>query len=149
MEGEARSGKRLMVFDNTVSSYRAVEHSLSERVGAGATACYHGDMPREERAAALAAFGSDAPPLLICTDLAARCVSVGGEEKRVRSGRVCALGRRRWWSSRPRPGSKVHGPPGRPTAEAPVLSSSHPPTPLRRWKTHNAYPPHAQLVGGA
>lgn len=78
VEGEARRGKRLMVFANTVSSCRAVEHSLSERLGAGATACYHGDVPREERAAALAAFGSDAPPLLICTDLAARGLDVPG-----------------------------------------------------------------------
>ena len=90
VEGEARRGKRLMVFANTVSSCRAVEHSLSERLGAGATACYHGDVPREERAAALAAFGSDAPPLLICTDLAARCISVG-KKKRGYGAAVCVL----------------------------------------------------------
>lgn len=87
--GRGRRPRRVMVFANTVASCRAVEHHLA---AAGMdTACYHGDMPLDERAASLARFtaGGDGaaagpPPLLVCTDLAARSV-------RVREG-LCAGG---------------------------------------------------------
>jgi superfamily II DNA/RNA helicase len=74
-----RRGKRLMVFCNTMASCRAAEHHLRER--ALPTLCYHGDVPLEERKRALAEFGVDvgegeSQPLLVCTDLAARCVGM-------------------------------------------------------------------------
>jgi superfamily II DNA/RNA helicase len=101
VEGEARRGKRMMVFCNTIDSSRAVEHTLND---AGLfTVCYHGDVPLEQRQEAiklfvaggkLGAIDADAdvsspssssssesvrpPPLLICTDLAARGLDIPG-----------------------------------------------------------------------
>lgn len=52
------------------------DHFLQER--GCQTACYHGDVPVDERRAAIQAFaaaaegGAERPPLLVCTDLAAR-----------------------------------------------------------------------------
>ena len=55
----------------------AADHFLQEH-GLD-TACYHGDVPPEERKAAIQAFAADLPegerpPLMVCTDLAARWV---------------------------------------------------------------------------
>ena len=56
----------------------AADHFLTER--GLQTACYHGDVPPDERRAAMQSFaGGDGvsgerPPLLVCTDLAARWV---------------------------------------------------------------------------
>lgn len=51
----------------------AADHFLTER--GLQTACYHGDVPVEDRKAAIQAFAASEggrPPLLVCTDLAAR-----------------------------------------------------------------------------
>jgi len=70
---------RTMVFCNTVPSCRAVEHALKE--SGLDTASYHGDMTPEARIASLKAFtaqlGQAAPPVLVCTDLAARGLDFG------------------------------------------------------------------------
>jgi len=52
--GDARRGRRVLVFCGSVGSCRAVEHYVSER--GLASVCYHGDMPVPERGAALEAF---------------------------------------------------------------------------------------------
>ena len=73
--GEQARGRRVMVFCNTLDSCRAAEHSLRE---AGAsTLCYHGDVPLDGRRDAIAAFTADAAqkPVLVATDLAARCAA--------------------------------------------------------------------------
>ena len=68
-----------MVFCNTLDSCRATEHALQE--GGLPTRSYHGDVPLDGRAAAIADFcGGPAQeggeqPVLVCTDLAARCAS--------------------------------------------------------------------------
>jgi superfamily II DNA/RNA helicase len=69
--------ERLMVFCNTVQSCRAVEHSLSE--SGVDTVHYHGEMPPEIRAQSYQRFASAAakessslPPVMVCTDVAAR-----------------------------------------------------------------------------
>eukprot|EP00238_Polyblepharides_amylifera_P002626 CAMPEP_0196578182 /NCGR_PEP_ID=MMETSP1081-20130531/7131_1 /TAXON_ID=36882 /ORGANISM="Pyramimonas amylifera, Strain CCMP720" /LENGTH=605 /DNA_ID=CAMNT_0041897317 /DNA_START=222 /DNA_END=2039 /DNA_ORIENTATION=+ len=90
---DVKSGKRTMIFCNTVDSCRAVEHYMQEN--GYSTLCYHGDMPKEVRAESFAAFlaggrkiESEAPasggavavsgtPLLVCTDLAARGLDIG------------------------------------------------------------------------
>ena len=63
-----------MVFCNTLASCRAAEHHLAE--ASLPTLCYHGDVPPEERRAAIRDFSAPpdpaAPPILVCTDLAAR-----------------------------------------------------------------------------
>lgn len=83
-------GQHTMVFCNSIQACRAVDHFLAE---AGvATVCFHGDMPIPARKDAIRAFtgvdpdtaggvaraagdggplGAD-PPVLVCTDLAAR-----------------------------------------------------------------------------
>ncbi|PSC71941.1 DEAD-box ATP-dependent RNA helicase 39 [Micractinium conductrix] len=79
VEGEHRRGKRLMIFANTLASCRAADHFLSER--GLQTACYHGDVPVEERRAAMTEFAAadgERPPLLVCTDLAARGLDIPG-----------------------------------------------------------------------
>jgi superfamily II DNA/RNA helicase len=84
-EGGRSSGSdqglpRTMVFCNTLSSCRAVEHALAE---AGLqTVSYHGEMTTEDRQASLARFTEDgeeaaAPPVMVCTDLAARGLDFG------------------------------------------------------------------------
>lgn len=71
--GEQARGRRVMVFCNTLDSCRAAEHSLRE--AGAATLCYHGDVPLDGRRDAIAAFTADAAqkPVLVATDLAARC----------------------------------------------------------------------------
>ncbi|EFN53871.1 hypothetical protein CHLNCDRAFT_58353 [Chlorella variabilis] len=82
VEGEHQRGKRVMVFCNTLASCRAADHFLTER--GLQTACYHGDVPPDERRAAMQSFaGGDGvsgerPPLLVCTDLAARGLDMPG-----------------------------------------------------------------------
>lgn len=83
-------GQHTMVFCNSIQACRAVDHFLTE---AGvATVCFHGDMPIPARKDAIRAFtgvdpdraggvargpdevgpGAGEPPVLVCTDLAAR-----------------------------------------------------------------------------
>ena len=79
VEGEQRRGRKVMVFCNTLDSCRATEHALQE--GGLPTRSYHGDVPLDGRAAAIADFcgdqgaASEEQPILVCTDLAARCAS--------------------------------------------------------------------------
>lgn len=65
-----QNGERAMIFCNTVQSCRAAEHALREL--ALPSACYHGDMHSEERAAALEKFKSGEVSFLVCTDIASR-----------------------------------------------------------------------------
>lgn len=67
---EQRAEASTIVFCRTVGSCRAVEHRLREE--GFASACYHGDMPSQARAAAWSAFRAGEAPLLVCTDLASR-----------------------------------------------------------------------------
>ena len=74
------TNKRVMVFCNSISSCRAVDHHLSE---AGTpTVCFHGDMPAPMRKVTIATFTSPsvaespAQPVLVCTDLAARGIDM-------------------------------------------------------------------------
>ncbi|PRW05784.1 DEAD-box ATP-dependent RNA helicase 39 [Chlorella sorokiniana] len=79
VEGEHLRGKRLMIFCNTLASCRAADHFLRER--GLQTACYHGDVPVDERKAAIQSFAHadlSRPPLLVCTDLAARGLDIPG-----------------------------------------------------------------------
>lgn len=79
IEGEHLRGRRVMVFCNTLASCRAADHFLTER--GLQTACYHGDVPVEERKAAIQSFADPEggrPPLLVCTDLAARGLDIPG-----------------------------------------------------------------------
>ncbi|KAI3431312.1 hypothetical protein D9Q98_004370 [Chlorella vulgaris] len=82
VEGEHQRGKRVMIFCNTLASCRAADHFLRER--GLQTACYHGDVPVEERREAIKGFaaeevdGGSRPPLLVCTDLAARGLDIPG-----------------------------------------------------------------------
>ena len=70
-----------LVFCNTVPSARAAQHSLAE---AGVPSlCYHGDLSSADRAENLQTFrdaassnDSDAPRVLVCTDIAARGLDV-------------------------------------------------------------------------
>ena len=79
VQGDVARGKRVMLFSNTLDSCRAAEHCLRE---AGVpTVCYHGDVPLEERKAAILEFSNaaaDPPPVLVATDLAARGLDVPG-----------------------------------------------------------------------
>ena len=75
VEGDQRKGRKVMVFCNTLDSCRATEHALQE--GGLPTQSYHGDVPLDGRAAAIADFcsedcGPGEQPVLVCTDLAAR-----------------------------------------------------------------------------
>lgn len=67
--------RRVMVFCNTLDSCRATEHFLREKDIH--TCCYHGDIPLDGRRKAIQEFtgdpGMDGQPVLVCTDLAARC----------------------------------------------------------------------------
>ncbi|KAK9795517.1 hypothetical protein WJX73_003999 [Symbiochloris irregularis] len=81
VQGDQTKLRRTMVFCNTLNSCRAAEHFLGER--GLATVCHHGDVPFEERKVALSRFaegGEDsAPPVLVCTDLAARGLDIPGK----------------------------------------------------------------------
>lgn len=67
-----------MVFCNTLDSCRATEHYLREKDVH--TRCYHGDVPLDGRREAIAEFtgdpGMDGQPVLVCTDLAARYLTL-------------------------------------------------------------------------
>ena len=75
-----------MVFGNTQAAVRAAEHHLRER--GIPTVCYHGEMPRDARREAIEAFagahaqgqgqGQGRPPVMVCSDLAARGLDVPG-----------------------------------------------------------------------
>jgi superfamily II DNA/RNA helicase len=78
-EADLRGGRRAIVFCNTLSSCRAVDHGLTER--GLATLCYHGDVPSDDRRRAIKEFSgaeSSAPTVLVATDLAARGLDVPG-----------------------------------------------------------------------
>lgn len=69
-----------MVFCNTLDSCRAVDHFLRDR--GFDPCCCHGDVPLDGRKEAIRRFTSqdedlslDQQPVLVCTDLAARCSS--------------------------------------------------------------------------
>lgn len=63
-------GGRLIIFCNTISSARFVEHFLSE--SGYSTASVHGEIPPERRANEFQSFKSGQVQLLVCTDIAAR-----------------------------------------------------------------------------
>jgi superfamily II DNA/RNA helicase len=89
-EGGRAMRARTMVFCNTLPSCRAVEHALAE---AGLrTVSYHGDMAGEARVESVRAFNAggdtpsllsgggaadEQPPIMVCTDLAARGLDFG------------------------------------------------------------------------
>ncbi|CAL9020454.1 unnamed protein product [Prunus brigantina] len=72
LEPSLAKGNRVMVFCNTLSSSRAVDHFLNENQIS--TVNYHGEVPAEQRVENLKKFKSDDGdcPTLVCTDLAAR-----------------------------------------------------------------------------
>ncbi|XP_042007223.1 DEAD-box ATP-dependent RNA helicase 39-like [Salvia splendens] len=72
LEPSLAKGNRVMVFCNTLSSSRAVDHFLSE--SQISTVNYHGEVPAEQRVENLEKFKSNDGdcPTLVCTDLAAR-----------------------------------------------------------------------------
>ncbi|KAG6408490.1 hypothetical protein SASPL_131503 [Salvia splendens] len=72
LEPSLAKGNRVMVFCNTLSSSRAVDHFLSENQIS--TVNYHGEVPAEQRVENLEKFKSNDGdcPTLVCTDLAAR-----------------------------------------------------------------------------
>lgn len=86
VEGEQRRGQKVMVFCNTLDSCRAADKFLQEHAVPSLT--YHGDVPLDGRRQAILSFaqgvedagggggggrGSFSQPILVCTDLAARC----------------------------------------------------------------------------
>ncbi|KAM1759709.1 hypothetical protein ACFX12_002666 [Malus domestica] len=72
LEPSLAKGNRVMVFCNTLSSSRAVDHFLNENQIS--TVNYHGEVPAEQRVENLKKFKSNDGdcPTLVCTDLAAR-----------------------------------------------------------------------------
>ncbi|KAF8404478.1 hypothetical protein HHK36_009363 [Tetracentron sinense] len=72
LEPSLSKGNRVMVFCNTLSSSRAVDHFLGENQIF--TVNYHGEVPAEQRVENLKKFKSEDGdcPTLVCTDLAAR-----------------------------------------------------------------------------
>ena len=83
VSGDFRSGKKTMVFCNTMPSCQAVEFSLNE--SDTAVVMYNGDMTAEERKESMREFveGSHADGtavVMVCTDLAARGLDFGGGE---------------------------------------------------------------------
>ena len=84
VSGDFRSGKKTMVFCNTMPSCQAVEFSLNE--AELPVVMYNGDMTAEERKESMREFveGSHAngtAVVMVCTDLAARGLDFGGGEK--------------------------------------------------------------------
>ena len=67
---QVRPGARTLVFCNTVSSCRAVEHYLSEQRFPSLS--YHGELNSAERRENIATFKAGDVAVLVCTDLAAR-----------------------------------------------------------------------------
>lgn len=63
-------GGRLIVFCNTISSARFVDHYLAE--SGYRTSCVHGEVPAERRATEFKAFKDMATQIMVCTDIAAR-----------------------------------------------------------------------------
>ena len=92
-----------MVFCNTLGSCRATEHYLREKDVH--TLCYHGDVPLDGRRQAIQEFTSepsmDGQPVLVCTDLAARCVSNSDDASHLPNSRECcrALCWQQWCTS--------------------------------------------------
>ena len=79
-QGSLRKGRRVMVFCNTLGSCRAVDFAFAE--ASVPRVAYHGDVPLDERKAALKQFNQpstsgktaeEVPRLMVCTDIAARC----------------------------------------------------------------------------
>lgn len=64
------AGGRLIIFCNTISSARFVEHYLSEC--GYTTSCIHGEIPPERRVLEFQSFKTGTVQLLVCTDIAAR-----------------------------------------------------------------------------
>lgn len=77
LKPEGGGGGRTMVFCNTLPSCRAVEHALAE--GGLTTVSYHGDMAGDGRLDAVRDFSAEGatPPVMVCTDLAARGLDFG------------------------------------------------------------------------
>ena len=78
-QGSLRKGRRVMVFCNTLGSCRAVDFAFAE--ASVPRVAYHGDVPLDERKAALKQFNQpstsgktaeEVPRLMVCTDIAAR-----------------------------------------------------------------------------
>ena len=67
---QVRPGARTLLFCNTVSSCRAVEHYLSEQRFPSLS--YHGELNSAERRENIATFKAGDVAVLVCTDLAAR-----------------------------------------------------------------------------
>ena len=83
VESDISRNDKTVVFCNTLSSCRAVEHYLRE--GDIATVCYHGDIPVDERKVAISKFAgthqgdSGMSYVLVATDLAARGLDIPGK----------------------------------------------------------------------
>lgn len=90
VEGEQRRGQKIMIFCNTLDSCRAADKYLQEHELPSLS--YHGDVPLDGRRQAIASFAeggerdsgggsyaggrqSSSQPVLVCTDLAARCAA--------------------------------------------------------------------------
>jgi superfamily II DNA/RNA helicase len=68
-DGHLRGG-RVIIFCNTISSARFVDHFLSE--SGYTTSCIHGEIPFDRRNAEFSGFKAGDTQLLVCTDIAAR-----------------------------------------------------------------------------
>lgn len=64
------SPKRTIIFCNTINSCRFLDHTLTEL--GFSTACYHGDIPVDQRPLNFARFAEGVSPILVCTDVASR-----------------------------------------------------------------------------
>jgi len=73
-----KKSARVMVFCNTVSSCRCIEHVLQEN--GVTTICYHGEVPKNERKDIIDQFSSfeNEGQVLVCTDVAARGLDIPG-----------------------------------------------------------------------
>lgn len=62
--------KRMIIFCNTISSCRFLDHDLRE-MGFNTTS-YHGDIPVDQRPVNFRKFADGEVPILVCTDVASR-----------------------------------------------------------------------------